>query len=368
MRILFILENYYPAIGGVETLFKTLIDKLDELGIESIILTTRHHDLPKVEKSGNTSVIRYRYFSRYLFTFLALFPALRYGRKVDFIHTTSYNAGLPASLAGLILRKPVVITFHEVWGKLWFRLPFFSRISKFFHFAFEQLLLRMPFYKFVAVSEFTENRLIKYGVKPSKIRTIYNGIDYEKWKAPEQKKQYQNYRFIFFGRLGISKGLDLLLPAFKQISSRHENVRLTLIIPRSPKSQLDFVYKQLESFPIDQKPRILHELEHSALIDILTEAQCTVIPSYSEGFGYTAVESMALNMPIISSGRGALKEVVGGNMIEMKTQDVKGLIDAMEKAWDHAWEYTEAKQYELNDTVDEYIKLYRMICNEKKDI
>lgn len=361
MRILFILENYYPAIGGVETLFKSLIDKLDEMGIESVVLTTRHHNLPKTEKKGHTTIIRYNFFSRYLFTFLAIFPALRHGRGVDFIHTTSYNAGLPASIAGVLLRKKVIITFHEVWGRLWFRLPFFGRISKTFHYAFEQFLLRMPFYKFVAVSEFTESRLVKYGIEPSQIKTIYNGIDYSTWNSPAKKNNDGKFKFVFFGRLGISKGLDLLLPAFKQITQSQQGVQLTLILPKKPQGQLDYIHEQVSKFAEDDKPIILHELPHDELVATLSASDCVVIPSYSEGFGYTAVESMALEMPIISSGRGSLKEVVGGNFIEMKSHDVRGLVEAMEKAISATWEYKQAMRFELNDTVANYIKLYQLI-------
>ncbi len=364
MRILFILENYYPAIGGVETLFKSLIDKLDASDVEVIIITTRLHDLPKFEQSGNTTVIRYNFFSRYLFTFLAIFPALWHGRKVDLIHTTSYNAGLPASIAGFLLGKKVVITFHEVWGKLWFRLPFFGKISKFFHYLFEQLLLRMPFYRFVAVSEFTESRLVKHGIKPEKIITIYNGIEYEQWKRiPVDAKEEGDFNFIYYGRLGISKGLDILLPAFYRIAQKYKQAQLILVLPHHPKTQLNFVMKQLNKFNKMNRPTVLHELDRNELVKILCASQCVVIPSYSEGFGYIAVESMALELPIISSGRGSLNEVVGGNIIEMKSHDVAGMEDALEKALENSWDYIEPQRFFLSDTVNNYVKLYTNLIN-----
>ena len=364
MRILFILENYYPAIGGVETLFKTLIDKLEEVGVESTIMTTRHHDLAKVEVSGNTKVIRYKFYSRYLFTFLAFFPALIHGRHVDLIHTTSYNAGLPASIAGFLLRKKVVITFHEVWGKLWFKLPFFSKFSTFFHFLFEQLLLKMPFHLFIAVSEFTASRLLKHRIPPEKIRTIYNGIDYNKWKPAEVDKESSNFKFIYYGRLGISKGLDLLLPAFDQLAQQHDHARLILVLPYEPAQQLAFVRKKCDEMPESYRPTLLHELTQENLIGHLCGSNCVVIPSYSEGFGYTAVESMALELSIISSGNGSLQEVVGGNVIEMKKHSVAGLLEAMKKAIKNDWEYREKREFPLTETVKMYVNLYEQILKK----
>ena len=363
MRILFILENYYPAIGGVETLFKSLIDALSARGIECIILTTKLHDLPKKQQENGVTVIRYNYLSRYLFTFLALFPALRYGRTVDFIHTTSYNAGLPASIAGILLRKKVIITFHEVWGKLWFRLPFFNRLSKLLHYLFEQMLLRLPFYKFVAVSEFTASRLLKHGISPNKIRTIYNGIEYDRWKPLGTATSDQFFDFIYYGRLGISKGLDLLVPAFDMIAKNNEQVRLHLVLPYKPKNQLNTIKEFIQSSTHAAQIKVYHELKHDALIELICQSDCVVIPSYSEGFGYIAVESMALGKPIVSSGRGALKEVVGGNVIEMSEHSVEGLAKAMTSAIENDWEYRDERKFILEETVSQYVNMYNTLSH-----
>ena len=197
---------------------------------------------------------------------------------------------------------------------------------------------------------------------------LFDGFsDWEiSYVTPEIHKK-ENFEFVFFGRLGISKGLDLLLPAYKIIADSHPNARLTLVLPRNPKMQLRYVHDQLSQMETTRRPVIFHELSHDQLVNVLTAGQCIVIPSYSEGFGYTAVESMALNIPIISSGRGSLKEVVGGNMIEMKSQSVEGLVEAMRRAMEESWEYKEPTKFQLSDTVDEYIKLYQHLANLNKD-
>lgn len=361
MHILFILEHYHPNIGGVETLFKSLVDALNERGVQTTVITTNNHGLPKVEVDGLNTIRRYRFGSRYLFTFLSVFPILMNGGKADVIHTTSYNAGLPASLAGWLLRKPVVITFHEVWGRLWFKLPYFSWISKTLHYLFEQFLLKCPFKRFVAVSEFTANRLIKYGIPAEKVSVIYNGIDYQKWTSTESSplKKKDTYHFLYFGRLGISKGLDILTKAFASLAKRHPEARLTLVLPTTPKSLLTRIRDEVNAIPESQRPTIMHELPHDELKYAISAADAIVIPSYSEGFGYTAAESVAMNKNIISSGRGALREVAGGNMIEMNEHSAKGLEQAMEKAINGKWEFVSPTNFHLTDTVDQYVKLYR---------
>ncbi len=100
-------------------------------------------------------------------------------KKADVIHTTTYNAALPAYIVARLTGKKVVVTFHEVWGNLWFRLPYLNELQRRIYFGYEQLMLRLNFDQIFAVSDFTEDALIKAGIDASKIKRIYNGIKYE---------------------------------------------------------------------------------------------------------------------------------------------------------------------------------------------
>ena len=200
MKILFVLENYYPHIGGVETLFKNLAEALSKQQHEVIILTTLKNsgDSP-IEKIDNITVHRKNYLNRYFFTFFAFFAAFRLSKSCDLIHTTSYNAALPAWLAGKLRNKKVIITFHEVWGDLWFRLPFMSKFGARLHHLFEQMLLKLHFHKFVGVSNFTRDALIKNGVKKEHTSMIYNGIDYSEFAKVKHQNSKDEFFFTFFG-------------------------------------------------------------------------------------------------------------------------------------------------------------------------
>jgi glycosyltransferase involved in cell wall biosynthesis len=58
-------------------------------------------------------------------------------------------------------------------------------------------------------------------------------------------------------------------------------------------------------------------LEHAMLLSFMSLADLVVIPSLSEGFGITLVESMMLKRNVISSNAGGLKETIhGSNVIE----------------------------------------------------
>lgn len=360
MKILFVLENYYPNIGGVETLFKNLVDHLVEAGNECIVITSQlSSDDALFEEKKGLSIVRIRASNRYFFTFKALWPILKRIRPCDFVQTTSYNAALPAFIAAIYYRKKILITFHEAWGKLWFQLPFMGLLAKTVHYLFEQLLLFLPFDRFVAVSEYTAKRLVEEGVSSKRVTTIYNGIDYKEFETEAKHlPEKVGFTFTYFGRLGISKGLDLLLEAATMIKDEWPDIRLQLIIPTVPLTFLNWVKSTIRENNLADFVQIRHNLPFEALKEAIVASDWVVIPSYSEGFCFAAVETMALGVPIVSSHCAALPEVVGGRFVRMEALSAAALANAMRKAFKGEWEEQPMRRFELRDTVQNYLNLY----------
>jgi len=302
MQILFVLENYYPNVGGVETLFKGLIEQLATKGHKIKLITTRlDKSLPNTEYLNNITIYRYTYFNRYFFTIFALLPVLKHAKSVDLIHTTSYNAAIPAILGALIRGKKAIITFHEVWGKLWFDLPFMNGLSKWLHYIFEQAIIKLPFAKFIAVSDFTKNKLIEARVDANKVVKIYNGLNYSLfYNENENSKVSSNttFKMCYFGRLGISKGLDIILKTAKTLKTELIDSKLILIIPKTPKSFFEKILLLIRQYQLEQYVELWHNLPKGKLYQTLKEVDCVLIPSYSEGFCFAAAECVALGVPI----------------------------------------------------------------------
>ncbi len=322
-----------------------------------MVVTTRFDpELPAREIIHGVKIKRLAIRSRFLFTFFGIFGMLKEARNCDLIHTTSYNAAFPARLAGWIYRKKVLITFHEAWGKLWFRLPWANIISKTLYYAYEYFILHLGFHRFIAVSDYTAACLHRLGIRKNKISRIYNGLDYSQYN-PKTYSPPENFTFTFFGRLGISKGLDLVLKAAPDFLRKQPEARMILILPSRPKNFLRKIKKKLKDLP-EKQYHLYHDLPAGELQSKLQHSSCVLIPSYSEGFCFAAAECVAMGVPIISSARGALKEVVSGKYIEMEQFNVQGLADALEKARAGQWEEQPVKEFHFRDTVDGYLRLY----------
>ncbi|MBC34702.1 MAG: hypothetical protein CL663_01475 [Bacteroidetes bacterium] len=356
MKVLFVLENYYPNIGGVEKLFKTLAESLPPKGYSVSVLTRKSEkDLPEHEVINGVNIYRIKTFNRLFFSLFSIPKALKLAKEADIIHTSSYSAALPARIAAKLSGTPSLITFHEVWDKLWYKLPFTSYLLKRAYRIYERSILKLKFSEFVAVSESTASALKKAGVKQS-ISTIYNGINYDdyrkEWKKPEE------FSFCYLGRLGISKGLEMLVPAAINFIKLHPEVKFKLISPSHPISIYNYIVNEFDKAGLSNNLIHYESPRPEKLQEILFSSSCIVIPSQSEGFCFVAAEAVALGVPILSNLNTALKEVVGGKHILIEPLNTDGVINALNKAYESNFQEIMVKEYHLETSVDSYLKLY----------
>lgn len=357
MKIVFILEHFHPYIGGVEKLFFQLTQELANKGTVVRVLTTRFDtNLQKKEIINNVEVIRLNLTNRYLFSFFGFFYMIKHVKGFDLIHTTTYNAAFPAFFVGLFSKKKVIVTFHEYWGKLWFSLPFLGIFEKILFWSYEQLVTLLPFNTIVAVSDFTKASLEKK-LHRTDIERIYNGVAYPP-KHAENNPLPKTFTFTYYGRLGVSKGIELILEACKILQNETFDFTCNLIIPKTPGKFYRKILSIIDETHIKSKIKLYHNLPEFDLKNVLKTSNCIVIPSYSEGFCFSAVEAIALGIPVIISNNGALPEVVSGKHIIMKHNDAENVASALKQAKENIWEETPLKKYELQKQVNKYIDLY----------
>jgi glycosyltransferase involved in cell wall biosynthesis len=361
VRILFVLEHFHPYIGGVETLFWELARSLTRQGYRLEVVTTRfRRDLPAEEELEGVRILRVRCYNRFLFSFLSLPTVIRRARQADLVQTTSYNAALPGWLGARLAGIPSVITFHEVWGRLWFDLPFIPLPLRYAYRMWEWLILRLPFDRVIAVSDATQAALLEAGLMAGRVRRIYNGLDYTPFAiAPSHPPA--SFVFTYFGRLGASKGLDLLIPAAASFLQNYPEARFRLIIPRYPAGMYRHIMDLVGAGHMGDQVELYHDLPRPQLIELIRSSSCVVIPSYSEGFCFVAAETTALGVPVISSERSALREVVGGRHLSIQPLTIEGIQAALEKALSGQWQMKPVTQFPLQEAVHQYILTYHSL-------
>jgi D-inositol-3-phosphate glycosyltransferase len=320
-RILFVLEFFDPHIGGVETLFLELTKGLADSGWKPTVVTSRLPGTKKTESFAGIQINRVScppFLRRYFFTVLSLPRVIREAFACDIIHTTTYNAALPAWIASVFTRRPAIVTVHEVFAKQWNTLRGLNFFLGFGFRFFEWFVLRLPFHRYVCDSKFTMNRFnALFRSKVSKSQVVYPSFDHSFWdrrkyvpKDLHREMDIPNDRFIFlyFGRPGISKGLEYLIeaaPCLEQV-----NAHLVMILSQDPATQFHRLMKTIKRKRLNHRITVAPPLPRQELPAYLLGADCIVLPSVSEGFGYSALEAVTLGCRVITTGGHSVEEIL----------------------------------------------------------
>ena len=362
MKIVFVLENYIPHIGGVEVVFKTLAENLAKKHDVSIV-THRLKGTKKYEVIKDVKVHRVSCFkNRYLFSFLAIPKVLSLAKKADIIHTTTYNGAVPARLAAKLLGKPSLITVHEVMGKRWRSLTGMNLFSAKLHEFLEYLVISLRFDRFVCVSRSTQKNLYK---NKKRSLVIYNAVDYGHFNPAKHKKRpKKTFTYLTYGRPGISKGIEYVVKAVPLVDIKGSKLMLILSKDKAYRKRYGYIVGLIRKLKIEDKV-ILHDpVSYKELPSYIRSADCVIVPSLTEGFGFTVAESCAMGIPVVASNTTSIPEVISGKYLLVRPRSPKEIAQAIKKVHKKQYKTSKPKRFLIKDNVDCYLKVYRELTRK----
>lgn len=375
MKIVFCLENYAPHLGGVEVMFKHICEELAKNN-EVVVVTHRIPGTKKHEVINNVKIERVYVpgiFSRYFFTFLAIPKMLSICKDADVIHTTTYNGAPPARLVAKMLKKPSIITVNEVIGKNWSRLLEMSWLEGKLHEFLEWLVISLRFDRTACISESTKDCLVKVK-KNRKCEVAYCGIDYDFWnpKRHDGKKIRQRLGlgekkvYFFYGRPGPSKGFEHLVKAVPLIKQKVKNSMLVAILSRDKAyaKRYERIINMIREMDIEEDIMILDPVERKILPDYIMAADCVVVPSLTEGFGFCVAESCTLGKVVVASDTTSIPEVISGKYVLVKPADYEDIAKGVINAFDDKYNDIPLKKFTWKACVDKYKKMYNEMVKE----
>jgi glycosyltransferase involved in cell wall biosynthesis len=169
-----------------------------------------------------------------------------------------------------------------------------------------------------AVSICRHNSAYLSGLTPQaqKIHTIYNGLDMEKFKAPQNGRRLKNgcCELVAVGRLVPKKGFHVLVEACRLLKEKGLNFRCRLIGDGELYSLLRELIQNygLEKRLILEGACSQEELidKHLSAADILV-MPCIVAPNGDrDGIPTVLLEAMAMKIPVISTEVAGIPEVI----------------------------------------------------------
>lgn len=195
--------------------------------------------------------------------------------------------------------------------------------------------------KIVAVSHDTAKDIEHFfNIPQQEITVIHNGIDHERFHPGDKQSAQQWIRdhhgietpfFVYISRLEHpAKNHVRLIEAFNAFK-KETNSTWQLVIGGGDWHGSEEIYKAAKASDYADEIRFLGFIPDENLSTIYQAASCLVYPSLFEGFGLPPIEAMACGLPVISSHRGALKEVVEDAGIIINPESVEDIKQALIK-------------------------------------
>ncbi len=381
MKILYVLDFFYPRVGGVPTVFLNLTKKISELGHDVTVITSHADSTKSRENLGKIKIYRFGK-GREQFLFGATLNMLLLREKFDVIHTSTYSAMIPSYIFSLFRHTPKILTVHELWSfKEW--LEFMSG-EGLFYFLEERALFSLPFDYYICPSEHTREDIMKIGIDKKRIQVIPHGIDGKIFKS-NMKKFRKHIRDklglsgddivgFFNGKPTVFKGINYLLDAIKKTSSR-VNVKFVFLLSKDYKTEYEKFINKIENLGEVRKNIIVVEpsTDHTYVSKILASSDFLIMPSLTEGFGFAAAEAAAVGVPsIVTKGTSLVEVVDESNAVFVNPRDSDGLSDAMVKIAKSSAlrrRLSKPKEFESWETVaKKYEKVYEGVISKYKEV
>ncbi len=257
-------------------------------------------------------------------------PALARQLKLDVLHAPSYRR--------LLWRKPcpIVGTIHDlapfhVTGKYDWKRMLYGRV------IVKPLARRQD--AVIAVSENTARDLeLFFGLGRDRVNVVWNGIDHLRFQAGNvsaakatvsNRWKLDRPFFLYVSRLEHpAKNHVRLIQAFTQFKAETKSDWL-LALGGSDWDGADAIYAAAKASRFAADIHFLGFVDDPSLPGLYHATDVFVYPSLFEGFGFPPIEAMACGIPVISSARGSLREVVADAALTIEPEDVGCIATAL---------------------------------------
>jgi len=402
MKILFVQNRFYPAIGGAERHTYLLSKYLARKGHEVTVYTTTSlskddvlsvalsppffvkpkikANLPKEEFIENFTVKRFDMSLRFWsFNWIPeMFKELKTNiHEFDIIHAHGYH--ITSSLAGCYYakkcKKPFVLTAHDLI--IPDDLPLDAKLLKrVYDKTFGKFLLKNST-KLIALTEDHIQQYTERGGEPGKIRIIPNAIELDKYKNKNSNQNTldkygidkKDKVLLFVGRIDKYKGVQDVIEAMPTVSAEYTDVKF-IVVGR------DYGYRaELEKLraKLNLRDRVIFagNVPEKELIELYRRADIFILPSRMEGFGIVLLEAMASGTLCIAYSIPSVRKVIKNNENGVLVKNEKelqdkllyylGNIEEKKRIEANALKYVE--KYDIKNVINSIEKVYEEALN-----
>jgi len=286
-------------IGGAESYVALVARSLKSLGYNVFIASAGGALAVELQKEGIKHFFLPIRLSKYISGILLKRIIKKY--NIEIIHANSEAAGIVAvkTRQKYNLDIPIVYTAHGV-------LP--AKVK--------DIINQVD--KIIAVSNFSREAAIKEGFSANKIEVVYNGVDIDKFKPHEEKRNLLRKKYNIpqdaFTMIIVSRIKNLRNKGHQHllnVLSEYEVSKYWHLVVIGKGKGLGSLKQKVKEHNLQDR---VHLLGHKTDVENYEDmADVVVLPSYFETFGLVLAEGMAMEKPAVAFKVGGVPEVIEDN-------------------------------------------------------
>ena len=368
MKILRVTSDLYPFVVGGLGLHTHEMSKSQAIQGHDVTVLTFIKNRGEFIPDSLYKIIKIKnYFTLFgnTFSLSFVFDFYKIHSDFDIIHAHSHLF-FTTNVCAAIRRFnsiPLIITNHGLISQTapdWVQRLFIPTIAKWTFKSAD---------KIICYTIFEKNQLIDLGIDADKIAVINNGIDTELFIPKDNRVKKKN--ILWIGRYTPGKGVHHLIDAFVLVLQRHPDAHLSMIGDGPQREEIQQKIQKLGiSGHITEKTFVSNE-------DLPAEYQNSdifVLPSLSEGFPRTILESMACGTPVVCTDFPQIVDLVDNAGLLVPACNPEAISSAILKILDNPELAAElgkngaeriVKNYSWKDTVSRTLKLYEEVLCQK---
>ena len=314
MRVLHVVRQFHPSVGGLEDFVLALTKQQRKEGIEAEVATldrlTRGSGerLPSRDTVDGVPVRRIGYFGSAKYPIAAGILKKLHGFDLVHVHAVDFFCDYLAATR-FIHGKPMVLSthggfFHTAFART-LKTLFFSTVTR----------LSMTQYRCV-VADSTNDLDLFRRVTKKRLVMIENGVNTKKFAGVGSPHFAPT--LLYIGRFSVNKGLDKMVDAFDVIANEIPGARLHIV-----GNDFDGLYPRLQQRIAGLRNggniQVHMGLSDEGICDVMKACSFLVSASEYEGFGQTVVEAMSAGLLPIVNRIKSFETILGATSIGLLT-------------------------------------------------
>lgn len=301
--------------AGIGRYLRNLIASLQEIDSTNqyyIFLLKDEFDLLKLAKNFKKVLADFKWYG---FDEQRKLPKLLSQYKLDLVHFPHFN--VPVFYKGKF-----IVTIHDLIHSD-FKMRRASAHSFLIYELKQQIYKKVMQHalkksqKIIVPSNFVKEEIVsRWDLDQKKITITSEAVEENILKISanvslgKQHKILQNFAikqpYIFYvGNAHPHKNVEGLIEAFLALRKNYQSLQLVL------SGNDHYFWQRIKGKFSDKNIIYTGFVSDEELVSLYKNAQCFVLPSFSEGFGIPLLEAMACGCPVVSSNKTALPEIGG---------------------------------------------------------